>query len=196
MFCTNCGNKLPDDAVFCPFCGEKVLVEAASAAQLSVAEEPPVVAAAEPLKKKKTGLIAAIIAVVIIAMGVGGYFIYQNHPSTKLAKLRTQIAATIEAKDYKGAIDLIEQAGGSARMLAPSAEVVEYHYPLYSKPDETGKKLGMYNYKSHFTNGLPKVIMTTDPNGKETNVVLISEDGKSWYSMPDVNSPQGIYGFY
>ena len=106
-------------------------------------------------------------------------------------------------------------------MLVPSAEVVEYHYSLYSKPDETGKKLGIYNYKSHFffyygeydgkvvltynnsdpltghfTNGLPKVIMTTDPNGKETNVVLISEDGKSWYSMPDVNSPQSIYGFY
>lgn len=349
---------------------------------MSAAGEPPVVAAAEPPKKKKTGLIAAIIAVVIIAMGVGGYFIYQNHPSTELAKLRTQIAATIEAKDYKGAIDLIEQArefapedkdlrkqyvscreeilysrydtweyeefieeadqlikdypeaaaeldplimhsyeilahdaideeglpamqalkdklteltssgrfnfgstiswlgdtirsefisaGGSARMLAPSAEVVEYHYPLYSKPDETGKKLGMYNYKSHFffyygeydgnlrqgngiwicadnlktsnsyreyweyansdaeqleqgtaevkagvyngkvvltynnsdpltghfTNGLPKVIMTTDPNGKETNVVLISEDGKSGYSIPDVSRPQGIYGFY
>ena len=25
MFCTNCGNKLPDDALFCPECGEKVL---------------------------------------------------------------------------------------------------------------------------------------------------------------------------
>ena len=69
MFCTNCGNKLPDDAIFCPFCGEKVQFEAAPAVQVSAAEEPPV-AAAEPPKKKKTGLIAAIIAVVIIAVGV------------------------------------------------------------------------------------------------------------------------------
>ena len=124
MFCTNCGNKLPDDAVFCPFCGEKVQFEAAPAVQETAAEEPPVAAAVQT-KKKKTGFIAAIIAVVIIAVGVGGYFIYQNQPSTKLAKIRT-----------------------------------------------------------------------TDPNGKEANVVLISEDGKSWYSMPDVNSPQGIYGCY
>ena len=27
MFCTNCGSKLPDDALFCPDCGEKVLTE-------------------------------------------------------------------------------------------------------------------------------------------------------------------------
>ena len=208
--------------------------------------------------------------------------------------LADKLVPLIKAGDRAAVFDTIRSefisAGGSARMLAPSAEVVEYHYPLYSKPDETGKKLGMYNYKSHFffyygeydgnlrqgngiwicadnlktssayreywaegpwvankpdglftiinlskfansdteqlaqgtaevkagvyngkvvlsynnsdpltghfTNGLPKVIMTTDPNGKETNVVLISEDGKSWYSMPDVNSPQGIYGCY
>lgn len=27
MFCTNCGSKLPDDALFCPDCGERVLTE-------------------------------------------------------------------------------------------------------------------------------------------------------------------------
>ena len=27
MFCTNCGSKLPDDALFCPDCGEKVQVD-------------------------------------------------------------------------------------------------------------------------------------------------------------------------
>ena len=111
MRCPFCGNDVPDEFKFCSRCGNQL--------------PAPMIVDPEPPKKKKTGLIAAIIAVVIIAVGVGGYFIYQNQPSTKLAKIRT-----------------------------------------------------------------------TDPNGKEANVVLISEDGKSWYSMPDVNSPQGIYGCY
>ena len=123
MFCTNCGNKLSDDAVFCPFCGEKVQFEAAPAVQETAAEEPPI-AAAVPPKKKKTGFIAAIIAVVIIAVGVGGYFIYQNQPSTKLAKIRTQIEAAIESKDYKGAISLIDQA----REFAPEDKDLRKQY--------------------------------------------------------------------
>lgn len=71
--------------------------------------------------------------------------------------------------------------------------------PLIKAGVYNGKVVLSYNNSDpligHFTNGLPKVIMTTDPNGKETNVILISEDGDTWYSMPDVNSPQGIYGF-
>ena len=400
------------------------------AAAAVIAEDTP----AEPAKKKKTGLIAAIIAVLIIALGVGGYFIYQNLPSTKLAKLRTQIAAAIEIKDYSGAISLIEQAGefapqdkelrrqyvgcreamilnkyklleyeefiaeadelikdypeaaevleplvkesyedmardaigdldvsamksikdrladltnagrfnfsgiiseledkiqhtelttlfqsladkllpliksgnrtavfdaihnefissrGSARKLVPSKAAVEYHYPLFSKADKDGKRLGIYHNNGHYffyygdyngnlregygiwicadnlktdnsyrdywaegpwsvgrpngtftitnlskyantdaeqlvqgtaeissglyngkvvftydnskpltgnyTHGLPKVIMTTDPNGKKANVVMISEDGNAWISSTNISSPQGLYGCY
>ncbi len=402
------------------------IVEDATVIEDIVAEEPP--------KKKKTGLIAAIIAVIVIAAGVGGYFIYQNLPSTKLAKLRTQIAASIESKDYKSAVSQIEQAyefapddeelrkqyvdcsqnilselyeakeheafiagadklikdypeaaetldplvktsyeslvndainsgdiptmqamkdrltdltnsgrfnfgetinwieaniqhveltnlfqtladkllpliksgdraavfetirnefisaAGSARKLAPNKATVEYHYPLYSKPDETGKVLGLYYSYSHYgfyygnyngtrregdavwiiadnlktdsayreywaegswandrpngtftisnlskypnsekeqlvegtvdvtnglyngkgvftydgsaplsgsyKNGIADVIMTTDPNGNQTNVILISEDGKAWVSRANINDPLGIYGFY
>ncbi len=402
-----------------------------------VAEEPGGPASIppeEPPKKKRKGLIAAIIAIVIVALGVAGYFIYQNLPSTKLAKLRTQIASSMEAKDYKTAISQIEQAyefapedeelrrqyvdcnlpllsdlfadreyekfiadadklikdypqaaetldpmiktsyetlandaidthdiptmqaikdrltdltasgrfnfsekinwiedniqhveltnlfqtladkllpliksddraavfetirnefvsgSGSARRLAPNKATVEYHYPLYSKPDETGKVLGLYYGYSHYCfyygnyngtrregdavwicadnmktdsayreywaegswandkpngtftisnltkyanaeteqlvegtvevkdglyngkgvftydgsaplsgsykNGIADVIMTTDPNGNETNVILISEDGKAWVSRANINDPIGIYGFY
>ena len=402
------------------------IVEDATVIEDIVAEEPP--------KKKKTGLIAAIIAVIVIAAGVGGYFIYQNLPSTKLAKLRTQIAASIESKDYKSAVSQIEQAyefapddaelrkqyvdcsqnilsdlyevkdyeafiagtdklikdypeaaetldplvklayeslandaintgdiptmqamkdrltdltssgrfnfgdtinwleaniqhveltnlfqtladkllpliksgdragvfetirnefisgSGSARKLAPNKATVEYHFPLYSKPDENGKVLGIYYSYSHYgfyygnyngtrregdavwiiadnlktdsayreywaegtwandrpngtftisnlskypnsekeqlvegtvevsnglyngkgvftydgsaplsgsyKNGIADVIMTTDPNGNQTNVILISEDGKAWVSRANINDPLGIYGFY
>ncbi|MBR3301243.1 MAG: zinc-ribbon domain-containing protein [Firmicutes bacterium] len=388
----------------------------------------------EPPKKKKKGLIAAIIAVVVVALGVGGYFIYQNLPSTKLAKLRTQIASSIEAKEYQNAISQIEQAyefapddqelrkqyvdcsqnilsdlyeareyesfiagtdklikdypeaaetldplvklsyeslandavnsgdiptmqamkdrltdltasgrfnfsdtinwieaniqhveltnlfqtladkllpliksgdragvfetirkefisgSGSARKLAPNKATVEYHYPLYSKPDENGKVLGIYYSYSHYgfyygnyngtrregdavwiiadnlktdsayreywaegtwandrpngtftisnlskypnsdneqliegtvevkdglyngkgvftydgsvplsgsyKNGIADVIMTTDPNGNQNNVILISEDGKAWVSRANINDPIGLYGFY
>ncbi|HBG67027.1 MAG TPA: hypothetical protein DIC33_06845, partial [Kandleria vitulina] len=27
MYCTNCGRQIEDDAVFCPFCGQKVTRE-------------------------------------------------------------------------------------------------------------------------------------------------------------------------
>ena len=557
MFCTNCGRKLPDDVSFCPYCGTKVHIPEAPAAEEPVAEEAPapeepmieepvieedpapeepvieepvveetpaasepvieapvteyaeaviaepVVKASEPVieaaeaaaepateaaagpaspadetaaafaagtedavsavrtedavsalpaesiaepktagpagippeeppKKKRKGLIAAIIAVVIVALGVGGYFVYQSLPSTKLAKLRTQINEAVMASDYQGAIDLIEKAyeyapddpelrglhidcaenllyvldaeGKNDEFIAGADELIkrfpeaaeqldpmidktyrslateamysgsipqmqaikdrltdaqqggrfnfsslideiEYtirhtqftdilkslaekmlpqikagdraavfetirnefisetgsahkidasliakaHFPLYSDPDETGKRIGIYYQKGHylfyygeydgtnrhgsgtwicadnmktsaayreywaegtwaydkpngsftisnlskyensdkeqliegtaevsagvyegkvvftydgsvpltgeFHNGIPKVIMTTDPNGKEANVVLISDDGRAWVSYSNITNPRGIYGF-
>ena len=47
-----------------------------------------------------------------------------------------------------------------------------------------------------YQDGLAQVIMTTDPNGKEANVIMISEDGKAWVSRANINDKQGIYGFY
>ena len=408
--------------------------EAAEDAASAVSPDGPAsIPSEEPPRKKNKGLIAAIIAVVIVALGVAGYFIYQSLPSTKLAKLRTQIASSIESKDYKTAISQIEQAyefapededlrqqyvdcslpiltdlftnkdyegfiadadklikdypqaaealepmisdsykalandaintndiptmqamkdrltdltasgrfnfsdtinwiedniqhvkltdlfqtladklipliksgdraavfetvrnefisaAGSARMLAPDKATVEYHFPLYSDPDETGKQLGIYYWSGHFSfyygnyngnsregnavwfcadnmktdtayreywsegnwsgskpngtftisnlskyanadkeqlvegtvevkdglyhgkvvlsydgsvpmtgnfnNGIADVIMTTDPNGNQANVILISDDGQFWVSRANLNDPQGIYGF-
>ena len=57
--------------------------------------------------------------------------------------LADKLVPLIKAGNRAAVFDTIRSefisAGGSARMLVPSAEVVEYHYPLYSKPDETGK---------------------------------------------------------
>ena len=44
-------------------------------------------------------------------------------------------------------------------------------------------------------NGIPQIIMTTDPNGNEANVVLISEDGKVWLSWSNMSDTMGIYGY-
>ena len=406
--------------------------ETAPVAEAAAAE--PIAEEAAAPKKKKTGLIAAIIAVVLIAAGVGGYFIYQNLPSTKLAKLRTQIDTAIDSNDFNGALGLIEQAyefapedadlrkkyitcsetllldmynklqfeefiteadklikdypetaeeldpiielayhtlsndtiktkdilameamkerlsklteegrfnfkdeiswiddniehfqlentlntlaaklmplikagdkdsvfntirtelisgKGSAHSLGASDSVAQYHFPICSDPDSTGKKLGIYYSKGHylfyygeydgnrrngngiwicadnlktntsyreywaegpwsgdkpngmftirnlskyatsdkeqlieatadvkdglyngkvtysydgsvpvtgtFEKGIAQVIMTTDPNGKEANVIMISEDGKTWVSRANISDPQGLYGFY
>ena len=412
-----------------PAVEEPVIAEAASATPIIT--EP---AAEEPPKKKKTGLIAAIVAVLVIAAGVGGYFIYQNLPSTKLAKLKTQINTAIENKEVEAAIPLIEQAyeyapndeelrkqyvdcsetillklfsdekwedfiagsdklikdypeaaefldpmvemsylklsdiaidsgsipsmqamkdrltdltnsgrfnfkdeinwiedniqyveltntfqaladklmplikagdrdavfemirnelvsgSGSARKLAASAADAQYYFPLLSAPDETGKRMGIYYGNGHYLfyygdysgdkregngiwicadnmktsnayreywaegpwtndkpngtftinmlskyanadneqlieataevtdglyngkvtysydgsipvsgtydNGIPQVIMTTDPNGKEANVIMMSEDGSAWVSRANISDKQGIYGYY
>ncbi|MBO4862092.1 MAG: tetratricopeptide repeat protein, partial [Firmicutes bacterium] len=411
---------------------EETAEESAEAAAAAVAGVEQ--ATEQQPKKRNRGLIAAIIAVLVIAAGVGGYFIYQGLPSTKLAKLRTQISAAIESQDVEGAIPLIEQAyeyapddpdlrrqyaecseailmksfadgkleefikgtddlikdypeatevldplveasykqlandavdsgsipamqaikdrladlhnagrfnfakeinwledniqhvdlsnifktlaakmipliksndrasvfetirnelisgSGSAHKLCASSTQAEYHLPLISDPDASGKRLGIYYSGGHYffyfgeysgddrqgngvwicadnmrtstsyreywaegiwsgdkpngtftlsnlskyatsdkeqliegtaevtdgfyngkvtytydgsvpvtgtyVNGIAQVIMTTDPNGKEANVVMISEDGSAWVSQSNINEKRGIYGYY
>ncbi len=43
MFCTNCGNKLEDNALFCTNCGQKIEAEEPKVEETPVAEETPAV---------------------------------------------------------------------------------------------------------------------------------------------------------
>ena len=87
MFCTKCGNQLPDSVAFCPFCGNKLAGIPAAPVAAPVAEAPaapvapvaaPVVeapAAAQPAPKKKHTLLIVIIAVVAaLAVAIGGLY--------------------------------------------------------------------------------------------------------------------------
>ena len=40
MFCTNCGKEIPDDSVFCDFCGSRVQTEEEREKTVLVREEP------------------------------------------------------------------------------------------------------------------------------------------------------------
>ena len=68
MLCRNCGKNNQEDAIFCEFCGSRI-----------VTEQP----VNEPERnnykdKKKTGLIAGIVVLVVCAICVAGYFVYRN----------------------------------------------------------------------------------------------------------------------
>lgn len=69
MYCPRCGEKLVDDAAFCPNCGMKIEVPG------NYRQAQPTPSAPKKPKKKK-GLIAAIIAGVLVIAGVLAYFLF------------------------------------------------------------------------------------------------------------------------
>ena len=87
---------------------DEIAPDAAPVVEETAVEAAPEAAAEEPQKKKsKTPL---IIVLVLVVLAVAGYFIYQNLDSTKYGKLKKQIDAAMEQKDYAAAQPLIEEA--------------------------------------------------------------------------------------
>lgn len=85
MFCTKCGNEMPDGSKFCTKCGAPMGKEVASGAQAARgASEVPAESAAPsgrdgkaaavspsvPSKKKRTGLVVGVAVVALAAVGV------------------------------------------------------------------------------------------------------------------------------
>ncbi|MBQ2043161.1 MAG: zinc ribbon domain-containing protein [Firmicutes bacterium] len=113
-----------EDATVIPEAVEEVPEAAEAAAEEAVVEtleetaEPaaeavaaaaiPAEAEAQPPKKKSKAPLIIVLALVVLA--VAGYFIYQNLDSTKYGKLKKQIDAAMEQKDYTAAQPLIEEA--------------------------------------------------------------------------------------
>lgn len=58
MFCTKCGNRMPDGSKFCTKCGAPMGGEA----------DP----SSTPPKKKRTGLVAGVTAAVVVALAAVG----------------------------------------------------------------------------------------------------------------------------
>ena len=77
---------------------------------------------AEPAKKKSK--LPIILALVLVVLGVAGYFIYNNLPSTKSGKLIKQIDQLISEEKYEDAL----QAAASAKELTPDNAAVFQAY--------------------------------------------------------------------
>ena len=81
MFCTKCGNRMPDGSKFCTKCGAPMGGEAprgssqvpsegaASAGKGDGAAADP---SSTPPKKKRTGLVAGVAAAVVVALAAVG----------------------------------------------------------------------------------------------------------------------------
>lgn len=69
MFCSNCGNQLPEDTKFCNNCGAQLSANESPAAAPKVAQNAP-----EKATKKKTNIVV-ILAVVLCAFLLGKFVI-------------------------------------------------------------------------------------------------------------------------
>ncbi|MBQ6671480.1 MAG: zinc ribbon domain-containing protein [Firmicutes bacterium] len=86
-------------------------VEEVPEPEVDAAEEvTPVATEAEAQPPKKKSKAPLIIVLALVVLAVAGYFIYQNLDSTKYGKLKKQIDAAMEQKDYTAAQPLIEEA--------------------------------------------------------------------------------------
>ena len=78
----------------------------AAAAAASAIGVPPEV---QPTAKKKSKA-PLIIAIIVVILGVAGYFVYQNLPSTKVAKFKKQASELHTAGSYEAELDALKQA--------------------------------------------------------------------------------------
>ncbi len=85
---------------------EAIGESAAEATAASAIGVPPEV---QPTAKKKSKA-PLIIAIIVVILGVAGYFVYQNLPSTKVAKFKKQAAELHTAGSYEAELDALKQA--------------------------------------------------------------------------------------
>lgn len=93
MFCHNCGTKLEEGSAFCPECGAKQLdgPQPENAPEDALNEQPSGGAyePEEPVKDSRRFLLILILIIVLgIALGIGGFFLYQKKsaPASKEAE--------------------------------------------------------------------------------------------------------------
>ncbi len=85
MYCTNCGKEIPDDSVFCTFCGEKVEGGPVNTNKGSSMPKitAPKVSAPKNINKKAVAVVGGVAAVVIIG---GAAMSLVSSPKAAVAK--------------------------------------------------------------------------------------------------------------
>ena len=90
MFCPKCGSPIPEDAVFCMNCGEKIETAAPEAdsapAEITPAEEAPIPASGKKPKKKKAVLLVSVLALLLVAVALANSILFQSNIAAKAEK--------------------------------------------------------------------------------------------------------------
>ena len=89
MYCVNCGNEVPDNATFCPVCGQRMAgADAAGGARPEVvashAREPESAHAsdAQATPRSSNGRVIAVICILAVALGIGGFLFLRRAQSS------------------------------------------------------------------------------------------------------------------
>lgn len=73
MYCTNCGNFLPDDAVFCTACGEKTGRRAVHDG--NIIDDISRKYSANTAYRPKSRILAGILAIVLGSLGIHNFYL-------------------------------------------------------------------------------------------------------------------------
>jgi uncharacterized membrane protein YvbJ len=110
MECTECGAEVPEGSDTCPQCSAAVAAPGPEAADTSV-DTPTVstgtdAATDEPERTERRWVPLAVAAVVVVALAVGGFFVWQQvaPPNTPAAAV-TRMMTAFSAYDGKGVLD-------------------------------------------------------------------------------------------
>lgn len=83
MFCPKCGSPIPEDAVFCMNCGEKIETAAPEAdsapAEITPAEKAPIPTSGKKPKKKKAVLLVSVLALLLVAVALANSSLFQSN---------------------------------------------------------------------------------------------------------------------
>ena len=121
MFCPKCGSPIPEDAVFCMNCGEKIETAAPEAdsapAEITPAEEAPIPASGKKPKKKKAVLLVSVLALLFVAVALANSSLFQSNIAAKAEKRIGVFLEngddTIRAKNLGGFTCTVEKGGAA-----------------------------------------------------------------------------------
>ena len=146
--CPKCGSPIPEDAVFCMNCGEKIETTAPEAEQVAPAEEDPVSASGKKPKKKKVVLLVSVLALLLVAAALANNGLFQSNIAAKAEKrivgswngmfMQKGDETPIVAKNSGDFICTVVK-GGAATISFPTTSTKDVTVYLTYSPDKTQK---------------------------------------------------------
>lgn len=111
--CKNCGEEIDDDSVFCPFCGEALIIN-----RLGDEGDRSAITNRESVKKKKA-LITFLITLLILSVAAGTVVLLNANlllPWQKGARRNRRVILEYAEEHYPNAI-VVEETYNSAKLL-------------------------------------------------------------------------------
>lgn len=99
MRCNNCGNYIPDDSDFCPFCGKRVeKYDLGSSYGYRSYDSPSVEDRGPDPKKTKRNIIIAVI-IIAVAAACTGFLVYHHHVQQEKTKQEQKLKKERQARE-------------------------------------------------------------------------------------------------